>query len=155
MKSKSLLMVSIAVASCLTCLSANEIGQRYVITRADTTLAISGKSIAENRSFLTYYSCEQKNGDIQSSIGSKPYVTNGIDELTCNNNSDGDTQCHMKLSWPIDVSKKAIKHHEQKICESVYPTIVSREYNFVMKKNTSEKLALGDNVVVDYEFYTK
>lgn len=155
MKSKSLLMASIAVASCLTSMSANELGLKYIITRAGETLAISGKRIAEQGRWFSYYFCEQKGKDTKSYMASKRYVVNGIDNLTCKDNSDGDTQCYMKLSWPIDVFEKAKKNQNEKICESVYPTIVSREYSFVMKKNMAEKLDLGDNVVVDYEFYTK
>jgi len=128
----------------------------FTIERNGILLAMNNKTVAEERSFLTYYTCEQKNDSIKQNIGNKPYIINKVNDFRCNKTSEGNLKCYLKLSWPIEVEKREIERRiSMNICESIYPSLVSREYSFILEKNTSKKLNLGDDVTFDYEFLSK
>lgn len=114
-------------------------------------MAISGKNVGDKRIHLISYTCVDKGGVKQKTMSDGVYFDNKIEELQCTPNNKGDVNCHLKLTWLVNVFEEAKKRYNEDRCESISPQSVTREYNFLLKNNTSEILDLGDHLAIDYK----
>lgn len=124
---------------------------KYIIEREGQLVAISGKDIGDKRINLISYTCVKNGGVKQKNMINGVYYNNQIEDFRCVPNSEGDVNCHLRLTWLIDVYEEAKKRHNEDRCESISPQFVTKNFNFLLKKNTSEILNLGDHVTVDYK----
>lgn len=151
---KSYLRILLVSTTLISLLSASDVNQKldlqYTIERAGLTVAMSGKDIAENRMSMVSIICENKGAvkDVRMSNGM--YVENKIEAFKCSQNSQGDVDCHLRLSWFVDEYKENKNRISKDRCVPMSPRLVTRDYNFLLKNQKSEILDLGDHVKVDY-----
>lgn len=124
---------------------------KYIIEREGNFVAVSGKDIGDKRINLISYTCVKNGGVKQKNMSNGVYYNNQIEDFKCVPNSEGDVNCHLRLTWLIDVYEEAKKRYNEDRCESISPQSVTKDYNFLLKKNTSEILNLGDHVTIDYK----
>lgn len=124
---------------------------KYIIEREEKLVAVSGKDIGDKRIHLISYTCVNKGGVKQKNMSDGVYYDNQIEEFTCIPNNRGDVNCHLKLTWLINVYEEAKKRYKEDRCESISPQSVTKDYNFLLKNNTSETLDLGDHLTIDYK----
>lgn len=119
---------------------------QYTIEREGLTVAMSGKDIGDNRMSMVIITCEGK--DVHMSNGM--YFENKIEDFKCSQNSQG-VNCHLRLSWFVDVYKENKNRISKDRCVPMSPRLVTKDYNFLLKSNTSEILDLGDHLMIDYK----
>jgi len=124
---------------------------KYIIEREGKFVAVSGKSVDDKRIHLISYTCTNKGGVKQKSMSDGVYYDNQIEEFKCIPNSKGDVNCHLRLTWLINVYEEAKKRYNEDRCESIAPQSITKDYNFLLKNNTSEILDLGDHLTIDYK----
>lgn len=124
---------------------------KYIIEREGNFVAVSGKDIGDKRINLISYTCVDKGGVKQKNMINGVYHNNQIEEFKCIPNNRGDVNCHLRLTWFVDVYEEAKKRYNKDRCESIAPQSVTKDYNFLLKNNTSEILNLGDHLTIDYK----
>lgn len=151
---KSYLKILLVSTTLLSLASASDVNQKldlqYTIEREGLTVAMSGKVIADNRIPLASIACEEKNGVKQIRMSNGMYFENKIEDFKCSQNIQGDVNCHLRLSWFVDVYKENKNRITKGRCVPMSPRLVTKDYNFLLKNNKSEILDLGDHVKVDY-----
>lgn len=105
-----------------------------------------------NRQGLLHYKCTKNADKTIETIGSEMYGVDNYRELKCAVNTNGDADCELKIYNAKNHDQEAIKEYKAKSCKAVSPEVITNEFKFTLKKNSTSDIKLSDGYSFLYSF---
>lgn len=105
-----------------------------------------------DRQGLLSYKCKKNADKSEESISVDMYGVDNYMDFQCKLTASKDADCELKISNAISRDKEAISEYNAKSCKPVKPEVITHEFKFTLKKNSTNNISLPHGYSFLYAF---